>query len=521
MDTLLGIDIGTSACKAVAMEATGGLLAWATRAIPLQRPWAGCAEQRPEDWLEAACGAIRACLEKGGIRPESVLALSLTGPAHCVALLDGAGEPLRPTIHWSDERSAQQTEHLEREAGRELWAITGQRLHPSCTLPQLYWLREREPDIWLSLRRILPIKDYVRFRLTGRISTDPYDAAGTMLYDLSAGQWSGAICERLGLAKEALPPIEPAAALGGRLMEAAARQTGLLAGTPVAVGSGDSAVEAFGAGALRPGDCTITLGTSANVNIVTREPVPSRAAMAYPFLVDGHGLSVMATNSGASSLRWFCESFWPSGMKGDPVVAERELLERAQAIPPGSEGLIFHPYLVGERSPYWDPTLRGSFLGITGRHGLGHFARAVLEGVAYSLRDCMEAAEEAVLPVRRSVLLGGGSLHPVWRNIVRDALGRPLARPAVADASCGAALLAGLAAGAFETWEAAAGARPGDAEMLEPDAQAHAAYSRGFETYRKAAALLREQDANRFPNPTVEGGRLERCRPPLAEHYDS
>jgi len=493
MDTLLGIDIGTSACKAIAIDVAGKVLAKATRPISLERPRPGWAEQRPEDWRAATAGTIRDCVEAGGVRPGSVLALSLTGPAHCVALLDGAGRVLRPTIHWSDARSVPQCEVLEKEWGEEvIFAITGQRAHPSWTLPQLLWLREEEPEVWRRLAGLLTVKDYVRYCMTGSRSTDPYDAVGTMLCNFEAGAWSESLLQRLGLRRAALPPIAPAGTMGGRLTEAAARDTGLLPGTPVAVGSGDSAVEAFGAGLMRPGDCSITLGTSANANIVTRELAPSRVSMAYPHFIDEYGLAVMATNSGASSLRWFRESFFPNFRDGDSRAADLQLMEIAAAVPAGADGLLFHPYLNGERSPHWDSSLRGSFLGLAGSHGLGHFARAVLEGVAYSVRDCIAAADASGEPNRRFVLLGGGSRHALWKRIVGDVLGHPLISPAVADASLGAALLAGVAAGAFASWEAAANVGRLEEETIEPDAEAHATYNQRFAVYRDAIASLRD-----------------------------
>jgi xylulokinase len=489
MDALIGIDVGTSGCKVIVLGLDGARLAQSARSYPIDYPRRNWAEQDPERWYQATCEAIRDCLVSGHLHPGEIKALSVTGPAHNVALLDANRRVLRPTLHWSDLRSEPQCEALVRDLGARIFEITGQRMHPSWTLPQLLWLKENEPGVWSSLAQVLVTKDYVRQRLTGDNLTDDYDAVGTMLCDLQTGAWSEEICDYLRLPTRLLPQIREAGSLAGSLSAQGARDTGLLAGTPVAVGSGDSVVEAFGAGALEPGDCLIKLGSSANVDLVTRQPMPSPKTITYPYFIDHLGFTVAATISGASSWRWFREqACTPAG--GEARFAEVELMKWASAVPAGSEGLLFHPYLMGARVPYWDSSLRASFLGASTRHTLGHFARAVLEGVAFSLRDCLGAVEELGEKAVRFKLLGGGAYHPLWRQIICDVLGQPLSRPEIADASVGAALLAGRAIGAFADWQTAARVCRQSEEIIEPNQQAHAVYRKMFEVYRQSVGPL-------------------------------
>jgi xylulokinase len=509
MQALLGIDVGTSGCKVIATSLNGGIIAQASHSYKIDYPRQGWAEQDPQLWYEAACKAIRECLELGRLNAARVQALAITGPAHHVALLGADGKVLRPTIHWSDLRSAPQCDKLAADWGERLFEITGQRFHPSWTLPQLIWLKENEPDTWKRLARVLVTKDYVRHRLTGDFLTDPYDAVGTMLCDLRKVAWSDEITDYLGLPKSALPEIRPAAAMAGKLTPQAARDTGLNAGTPVAVGSGDSAVEAFGSGAVRAGDCMIKLGSSANVDLVTPTTLASPKTITYPYFVDSLGFTVTATISGASSWRWFREqAITPAGSLAR--MTNEELMSLAVAAGPGAEGLMFHPYLMGERVPYWDPTLRGSFVGISARHHVGHFARAVLEGVAFSLCDCMAAVEALGPKALRFKLLGGGSSNPLWNQIISDVLGKPLARPEVGDASIGAALLAGHAVGVYPDWQSAAAAFPSNGEQIRPRDENREIYARLFGVYQDSVAALKSvsgrlQQATAATPPPAQG----------------
>ncbi len=486
MHALLGVDVGTSACKVVAVDERGAVLAGGSQTYATRYPRPGWAEQDPEAWYQAACGAIRACMEAGALRPEDVAGLSIAGPAHNVALMDKAGEVLYPTIHWSDLRSAPQAKRLEAAHGEAIFDITYQRPNPSWTLAQLAWLKENEPEVWARLRRILVTKDYVRTRLTGGYQTDVYDATGTQLYDVEAGRWSRRLCELLGFPAEQLPEVLPAGAIAGEVQPHAAHDTGLLPGTPAAVGSGDSVVEAFGVGAVEAGQCIVKLGTAANVNLVTASPRPSPQSITYCHVVPAHFFTITATNSGTATMTWFCDAFIQQRNRQ----AYEHITELAAQTPPGSEGLLFHPYLMGERSPHWDPHLRGDFVGIGARHGRAHFARAMLEGVAFSVRDCYEAVERLGQPLTERRLLGGGARSALWRQIVCDVLGQPLLKPAVEGASFGAALLAGVAVGVFADWAEAVSTCVETEEILYPDPATHALYNDYFAVYREVTRDL-------------------------------
>lgn len=487
MELLLGVDVGTSGCKVTAIRPDGVIVAGGSQTYPTRYPRPGWAEQDPEEWYRAAGEAIRACLASGNLDPGDIVALAVDGPAHSAALLDEAGQLLCPTIHTTDLRSVAQSDRLEAQAGEMVYRLSYQRVNPSWTLTQLLWLKENEPGVWSRLRRILVVKDYVRARLTGDYLTDVYDAIGTQLYDAGAGCWSAELCGLLDFPVTWLPAVAPATAIAGQVRQEVARVTGLRPGTPVAVGSGDSVVEAFGIGVVEPGQAIVKLGTAANVNLVTAEARPSLKALTYRHVVDDRWFSITATNSGTATMRWFRDVFcrYEVSQAEAEGLSVYDLIGRLSAgAPAGCEGLLFHPYLMGERSPYWDPRLRGDFIGISQRHQINHFARAILEGVAFSIRDCLAAVEELGQPVLERRLLGGGAKSPLWRQILCDVLGQPLLKPAIDDASFGAALLAGLASGVFpDTAAALAHCAPVE-QTLQPNPEMHALYNDYFEIYR-------------------------------------
>ncbi len=487
----MGVDVGSSSCKVMVIEASGQVIASSSSDYSTHYPHMNWAEQHPDDWFRAACSAIRACVQQ--IAPRTVTALSIAGPAHNVALMDDDGAIIYPTIHWSDLRSVPQSERLEAMCGGRVFEITHCRVNPSWTLPQLLWLKEHEPAVWSRLRKILVTKDYVRYRFTGIYQTDVYDAIGTQLFDARAGEWSREICALLDFDPAWLPPLAPVTHISGTLLPEVADLTGLSPDMTVVVGSGDSVVEAFGIGAIRPGHCLVKLGTAANVNLVTAGPYPSLESLTYRHVIDPFWFTITATNSGAATMRWFRDTF--CRLEVEQAAAAHtsvyELINQlAGDVSAGSDGLLFHPYLMGERSPYWDPHLRGSFFGIRAQHSLHHFARAILEGVAFSIRDCLGAVRQLGAPVTDYFLIGGGAKSTLWRQILCDVLGQPLRKPAVEDAAFGAALLAGVAVGAFDTWESAVQTCARDEIILQPDPAKCLLYDQLFEVYRAVAQDL-------------------------------
>ena len=494
----MGVDVGSSSCKVMVINTNGDVLATTTHPYPTYYPKIGWAEQHPEDWYKVACKAIRFCVESAGIDPSAVIGIAIDGPAHNVALMDQHGDVLCPTLHWSDLRSAPQCERLEQALGQRIFEITNCRVHPSWTLSQLLWLKENMPETWRKLRRILVTKDYVRYRFTGQYQTDIYDAIGTQLYDPHRGKWSTILCDFLGFEVDWLPPVLPSTQISGHLLPEAADDTGLKAGIPVAVGSGDSVVEALGVGAICPGQGIIKLGTAANVNLVTALPRPSPVSITYRHVVDPFWFTITATNSGTATLRWFRDTFCrleSQQAQGTSANTYDLISQMAADAPAGSEGLMLHPYLMGERTPYWDANLRGNFFGIRAGHNITHFARAVLEGVAFSIRDCMRAVEALGEPVRQFSLIGGGAKSRLWQQILCDVVGQPLTRPQVEDAAFGSALLGGVAVGVFADWHTAVKTCARMGQTLQPDPATHELYDQYFTLYRAIAEDLRAHSA--------------------------
>ena len=479
---LMGVDVGSSGAKAVALSADGSLLSQGRADYETRYPRTGWAEQDPEDWFTGACAAISACLAAGGMRPADVRGIAFVGPAHNVALVGGDDRLLRPCIHWSDLRSEQESARLQERAGGKILAVSGQPVNPSWTLSQLAWVRGHEPRTWERLDKILVTKDYVRWRFTGEYATDPYDAVGTQLFDLSAGRWSDELCALIDLDPRLLPRIAPSHSPCGGLRAEVAERIGLPAGLAVVTGGGDSAAEAFGVGAAEPGDCVVKIGTSGCVNVVTRRPTPSPRTLTYPYLFDSLGFTIAVTSNGTAALRWL-----RSGVLTGTEMSFDDMVGLAATAPAGSRGLVFHPYLMGERTPYWDPRLRGGFIGLSTGHGIAEIARAVLEGVAFTLRDCMEAVREMGLETKSISLLGGGSRSALWSSITASILKSALVKPRSDDAAVGAAKLAGLGVGALADWRAAARLGNGEAQLVSPDPRDAATYDKYYRVFKECA----------------------------------
>jgi xylulokinase len=485
-ELLLGIDIGTSGCKVTVIDLEGRIVDSAFGEYHTHRPEPGWSEQDPDEWYRVACELLRTVFARGRCRPEAILAMSLDGSTHNAVLADEQFRPLRPAIMWTDQRSVRQAARLEAVAGKRIFEIGYQKPSPTWTLPQLAWIGEHEPDVLRKTRRVLFTKDFVRYRLTGAWETDHIEAQGSLLYDMAGRCWSKELCSLVGLPEEVLPPLVAPTDVVGTVTEAAAAETGLRAGTPVVAGCSDSAVEDYAAGAIRPGQMIVKLATAGNVNVMTAAAHPHPRTLTYSHVIPGLWYTVVATNTAASAERWFRDGFCQSEVERAAAggVSVYDLLhESAKQIPAGAEGLFFHPYLLGERAPYWDPNLRGSFVGATMRHGKAHFVRALLEGVAYSLRDCFRTIVDLQLPVDEVRLIGGGAKSDLWAQIVADIFGRPMVRPAGSDASFGAALLAGVGVGRFGDTAEAVERCVRVRDVIEPDAANQERYERWFPFY--------------------------------------
>jgi xylulokinase len=485
---VLGIDVSTTATKAVLVGPAGEVAGIGVSEYGFDVPQPLWSEQDPRLWSDGATSAIRAVLASSGVRAENVAAIGLTGQMHGLVLLDAADQVLRPAILWNDQRTAAACDEIRAAVGPErLITITGNDAVTGLTAPKLVWVRDTEPDVWARVARVLLPKDFVRLALTGGHALDKADGAGTLLFDLAARDWSDEILQALRVPREWLPPTFEGPSVTGEVSASAAAATGLRAGTPVVAGGGDQAANAVGVGAIAPGTVALSLGTSGVVFAPTSGPLFDEAGRVHAFChaIPGrwHLMSVMLSAGG--SLRWLRDTVAPG-------TAFSALIEPAAALAVGSDDLWFLPYLSGERSPHADPFARGAFLGLTLAHHQGHLVRSVLEGVAYGLKDGLDLMVAAGMPrpsqVRGS---GGGLASHTWRQILADVLEAEISTVSTTEgAAYGAALLATPAAGWFDTVDEAVQAivRATPAASPGPDV---VAYRQAHATYRELYPALR------------------------------
>ncbi|QIB33124.1 xylulokinase [Ancylobacter pratisalsi] len=486
-DLLVGIDLGAGSLKTSVIRADGTLIAEAAAAIATSAPYPGWSEQEPRDWWRAVCETVpRALAATEGA--GTVAGVSFSAGAHTQVLEDADGRIIRPAILWNDQRSGAETQDLREQADARILEIGSNRANPTWTLPQMLWLRRHEPQAFARVRRLYLAKDWLRAQLTGTWETDPIDAVGTLMADARTGIWSEELCAMIGWPLDTLPPIVASKAVVGRVTAAAARATGLAEGTPVVCGTSDTAVETYGAGMTSEGLGVIKLATAATVSVLSRHPRPDFKVINYPHVMPDHWYVIAATNSCASAHKWLRDTFFlRAGEDGGSVFTQMDRL--AGEVAPGSAGLFFHPYLNGERSPHWDPLLRADYVGVGFNHGPGHFVRALYEGISYSLRDCLIALRGQGLDFTTARLTGGGARSALWRQIVADVLNVEVEIPAVADASFGAALLAGVGVGVYADERDAARAIK-VVSRLVPDPERAALYARGHVIYGDIQAAL-------------------------------
>jgi xylulokinase len=487
-ELVLGLDVSTTATKAVLVRFDGSVVGVASSEYDFVSPRPLWAEQDPALWWEAAQSSIRRVLAETGMSAEAIAAVGAAGQMHGLVLLDEADSVVRPAILWNDQRTAAQCEAIHRLVGRERFiAITGNVALTGFTAPKLLWVREHEPEAWARARHMLLPKDYVRLRLTGEHALDVADGAGTVLFDLAARKWSDEVVAALALDRGLLPRTVEGPEVVGVVSQAGAAATGLRAGTPVVGGAGDQAANAVGVGAVVPGIGAMSVGTSGVVFVPTSGPAiePEGRLHAFCHAVPDTWHLMGVTLSAAGSLRWLRDALAPDR-------SWDELTALASGVPPGSEGLVFLPYLTGERTPHPDPVARGAFVGLTVRHGLGHLVRAVLEGVAFSLRDVFGLVRTtAPVPLRELRASGGGTNSALWRQIIADVLGVPLSLTRTSEGvASGAAILAAVAAGWYGSVEAACAAMVEVGESTAPGAEA-GAYEGAYAVYRDLYPALR------------------------------
>jgi len=478
---LLGIDSSTTATKAVLVAEDGTVRGIGIAEYGFNRPRPLWSEQEPGLWWDGTVEAIRSVLDSTGVGGEDIAAVGLTGQMHGAVLLDRAGAVLRPAILWNDQRTAAECDLIRELVGAErLIAITGNDALTGFTAPKLMWVREHEPDVWSQIAHVLLPKDYVRLQLTGEYAVDKADGAGTLLFDLAARDWSSEILSALEIERAWMPTTWEGPQITGSVTAEAATATGLQPGTPVVAGAGDQAANAVGVGAVGQGTMALSLGTSGVIFAATDRPIyePRGRVHAFCHAVPDrwHMMSVML--SAAGSLRWFRDALAPG-------VDYADLLAEAGGVPAGSDGLWFLPYLTGERSPHPDPQARGAFIGLTLAHDRRHMTRAVLEGVAFGLRDGLDLMISAGMPrpgqIRAS---GGGTASPLWRQILADVLDAEIATVNTSEgAAYGAALLAAVGAGWFASVEATCAALV-TATLAASPGQDAAGYAEAHAVYR-------------------------------------
>jgi xylulokinase len=447
MTYFLGIDTSTTATKALLMGADGEVVSVASSEYTYETPRPMWTEQHPNLWWQGTVDSIRQTLSQSQVDPADVRGVGLTGQMHGLVLLNGDGEVLRPAILWNDQRTAAECDEIRERLGKEqLIQITGNDALTGFTAPKVLWVKNNEPQIFAHVKHVLLPKDYVRFRLTGEYATDKAGGSGTVLFDVRERDWSQTVVEALGINPAWLPPTFEGTAVTGHITRQAAEATGLKAGTPVMGGGGDQAAAAVGTGAVVEGIVSLSLGTSGVVFASADRPIiePQGRLHAFCHAAPGkwHLMGVML--SAAGSLRWYRDTLAPD-IDFDPLV------ESAAGIRPGSDGLLFLPYLTGERTPHPDPLARGAFVGLTVRHTQPHLTRAVLEGVAFGLRDSFELMKETGLAdINQVRVTGGGAQSPLWRQVLADVLDVELVTVnTVEGAAHGAAILAATGAGMY------------------------------------------------------------------------
>src|SRR5213082_1310132 len=505
MQALLGIELGTTGVKAALFAAEDGhVISSAFVDYPLVHPHPGWAEQDPELWWKATISAIRSCLSKGavhGVVSGDVSGVGLSGQMHGVVLLDQEYHVLRPCIIWADQRSEAQCRWMTEQVGASrLIELVSNPALPGFSAPKLLWIRDNEPKIFARARTMLLPKDYIRFRLTGKIAMEISDAAGTCLLNVKEGVWSREVLEAIGIDPALLPPVVASDTVNGTITDQVAAQTDLVAGTPVAGGGADNACGAVGNGVVRPGLALVSIGTSGVVLAYADTPQVDMSGPIPRVHTFNHAVPqawyLMGVTQGAGlSLHWVRDNIGlpERALEGwTGLDAYYLLVKEAESVPAGSDGLLFLPYLQGERTPHLDAYARGGWIGLTASHDRRHLIRSVLEGVAFSLKDCSTIIQGQGLPIEQVRVTGGGAKSPLWRQIIADVLGVELVTTnATEGPAFGAALLAGVASGLYTSVQQACEATVRVMEHTEPRPEVERVYAQAYETYKALYPALK------------------------------
>lgn len=500
MSYMMGIDVGTTGTRAVIVRPDGHVMGAATRDHqPMRMPNPGWAEQDPDDWWQATLLAVRAALDEARVRGPNIAAVGLSGQMHGVVLLDKTRAVLRPSLLWCDQRSQEQCDWITSQVGaNRLIQLVSNPALTGFSAPKLLWVRDHEPKVFERAAHFLLPKDFVRFRLTGEFATDVSDASGTLLFDVTNRRWSGDVLSALEIDAKLLPRAYESPEITGQITRETALVTGLNAGTPVVAGGGDQASSAVGNGIVLPGLTSATLGTSGVIFSYTEAPKLDPRGRIHTFChaVPGRWHVMGVTQGAGLSLRWFRDHLgaseaWYARQIG--LDTYDLIIREAESIPSGSDGLLFLPYLMGERTPHLDAQARGMWFGLTAAHSRGHLIRSILEGVAFSLRDSLEIFNELEIPVEQIRASGGGSRSFVWRQIQADIYGKELVTLRESEGSAfGAALLAGVGRKIYSSVEESAQEAIQIRERMAPHPASARLYDRQYQVYRSLYPAVRE-----------------------------
>ncbi len=492
MNYLIGFDIGTTSTRCILVDQTGKLIASATKEYPMDTPKPGWAEQHPDSWWEASMDTIKSVLKESKVIPSKIAAIGLSGQMHGSVFLDKAGKVIRPALLWCDQRTAGQCQTIyDIFGGQEQFIkLSYNKALTGFTAPKILWLREVEEDNYRKTTQILLPKDYIRYKLSGTYATEVSDASGTILMDIKERTWSEEIIKGLDIDKNILPPVYESAKVSSYVSKEAAALTGLTQGTPIVGGAGDQAGGAVGSGIVREGIISDYLGTSGVVFAHSEKPVydPRGRLHSFCHAVEGAWHLMGVTLAAAGSYKWYYDNFGVSKEIIDKYkdLSGYELLNKqAEAAPPGSKGLIFLPYLSGERTPYADPYARGVFFGISYLHRQDHFARSVMEGISYSQYDCLNLMRQLGISSDKIVLFGGGARSILWRQIIADIFDTRIVTLNVEEGpSYGAAILAGVGAGIYKDVKEAAKSIIKEVSQTSPNPENVKRYARYYTVYK-------------------------------------
>ena len=479
---VLGVDFGGGASKATLLNDKGEVVATATAEYPTHYGEGGKAEQNPMDWYNAATENIRSVLKE--VNAEEVSCLCFDAATHTAVLMNEKGEPVCDAVYWTDTRSIKEKQYLAEYFGKEIFEKCKHNVDTIWSLPEILYVKNNFPDVYKKVRKVTFAKDFVRGKFTGDFVTDYIEAQGSMFFDFGKKEWDKHLLSLVGLTEENMPKIVNPLEQAGQVCVEAALDTGLKIGTPVICGATDTVMEVFAAGGIKEGDMTLKLATAGRICVISDKYYPDKNIINYSHLKENLYYPGSATKSCAASLRWFRDTFG-GGFE--------DFSEMAENISVGSDGLLFHPYLMGELTPYANPMLKGSFIGVSASHTKAHFARAVMEGVAMSLLDCKTYLEEKGISIGDfAYVIGGGAKSKVWRQIVADALGLTLVQTKNNDSSFGSAMCAGIYAGFFKDFDEASKICQKVVGKTKPIFENMEKYQKIFKKYKKVSKFLTE-----------------------------